>query len=422
MAVHTVVSGDNLWRISLAYGVPISTIKTVNGLVSDRLVPGLNLYIPDQALPDQFYQLKQGDTFWNLSQQYKTSVQAIVAANPALNPTALPVGVRIRVPTMQKYQMETLVFFDAIEGSPYLETLTDLAGFITYLAIFTYSFTPEGDLITINDELILQKTKQLNIKPLLVISNYDVQMFSAELADTVLQNKERRATLVQNLVTTVKEKGYAGVSVDFEFVPPERRNDFTSFLKELKKGLGNLTLQLNAHAKSSDMPTNRLVGFLDYRAVGEIVDIVSVMTIDYGYAIGPPDPIAPVWWVEEMLMYATSQMNHRKVMMAMSLYGYDWSLPAQENPAEMIPVQNAQNRAINGWLPIQYNEIAQAPTYSYNLMDQEHVVWFEDIQSIKEKYKQMQVYDLLGTTYWRLRFPFPQNWAYVEKNMRVLKD
>lgn len=420
MSVHTVVSGDNLWRLSLAYAVPISTIKTMNGLISDRLVPGLNLYIPDQDLPERFYQLKQGDTFWNLSQQYKASVQEIVAANPTLNPTALPVGARIRIPTVQKYQMETLIFFDAIEGSPYLETLNKLANFITYLAIFTYSFTPMGELIMVNDDLILQTTKQLNIKPLLVISNYDVQTFSAELADIVLQSKERRRTLVKNLVTIVKEKGYAGVSVDFEFVPPDRRKDFTAFLQELKKGLGDLTLQLNAHAKSSDMPTNRLVGFLDYRAVGEVVDIVSVMTIDYGYAIGPPAPIAPVWWVEEMLMYATGQINRRKVMMAMSLYGYDWALPMQK-PAEMLPVQNAQNRAISGWLPIQYNEIAQAPTYSYNLMDQEHVVWFEDIQSMKAKYKQLQASDLLGATYWRLRFPFPQNWAYVEKNMRVMK-
>ncbi|WP_273851171.1 glycosyl hydrolase family 18 protein [Guptibacillus spartinae] len=420
MSVHTVVSGDNLWQISLAYSVPISTIKTVNGLMSDRLVPGLNLYIPDQDLPERFYQLKQGDTFWNLSQQYRTSVQEIVAANPTLNPTALPVGARVRIPTTQKYEMETLVFFDAIEGSPYLETLNKLAGLITYLAIFTYSFTPMGELIMINDDFILQRTKQLNIKPLLVISNYDVQTFSAELADVVLQSKERRRTLVKNLVTIVKEKGYAGVSVDFEFVPPERRRDFTAFLQELKNGLGNLTLQLNAHAKSSDMPTNRLVGFLDYRAVGEIVDIVSVMTIDYGYAIGPPDPIAPVWWVEEMLMYATGQINRRKVMMAMSLYGYDWALPTQK-PAEMIPVQNAQNRAISGWLPIQYNQTAQAPTYSYNLLDKEHIVWFEDIESMKAKYKQMQAYDLLGATYWRLRFPFPQNWAYVEKNMKVLK-
>ncbi|MGG1685656.1 LysM peptidoglycan-binding domain-containing protein [Pseudalkalibacillus sp. NRS-1564] len=421
MAIHTVIMGDNLWRISMTYGVPISTLKTVNGLVSDRLVPGLNLYIPDQELPERYYQIKEGDTFWNLSQKYKTSVQAIVSANPTINPTTIPIGARIQIPTMQKYPMETLVFFDAIESSPYLETLNELADSITYLAIFTYSFTAEGELITIDDDLILRQAKQLNIKPLLVISNYDVQMFSAELAATVLQNKERRATLVRNLVAKVKEKGYAGISIDFEFVPPERRNDFTSFLMELKKGLGNLTLQLNAHAKSSDIPTNRLVGFLDYRAVGEVVDIVSIMTIDYGYAIGPADPISPVWWIEQVLTYATGEIDARKVMMAMSLYGYDWTVPIQSKPAQMISAQIAQNRAVNAWIPIQYNQTAQAPNYRYTFANTSHSVWYEDIQSVTAKYKQMQVYGLLGTTYWRLRFSFPQNWAYVKKNMLVRK-
>ena len=420
MAIHTVVVGDNLWRISMAYGVPISILRAVNGLISDRLVPGLNLYIPGRELPERYYQIRAGDTYWKLSQQFKTTVQAIIAANPTVNPNAIPVGMRIRIPTMEKYAMQTLVFFDALAGSPYLGTLNDLAGSITYLAIFTYSFTPEGKLLTIDDDLILKNAKALNIKPLLVISNYEGRMFSPGLADTVLQNAERRAVLVQDLVTKVIEKGYAGVSIDFEFVPAERRNDFTAFLTELKKGLGNLILQLNAHAKSSDMPTNRLVGFLDYKATGEIVDIVSIMTIDYGYAIGPPDPIAPVWWVEQILMYATGRINRRKIMMAMSLYGYDWALP-KVTDAEMLPVQYAQNRAIDGWLPIQYNQVAQAPNYSYNVLNSEHIVWFEDIQSITAKYKQMQAYDLLGATYWRLRFPFPQNWAYVEKNMLVLK-
>ena len=420
MAIHTVMLGDNLWGISIAYNVPIATLKAVNGLVSDQLVPGLNLYIPDQALPERYYQIKPGDTYWKLSQQFQTTIQDMMTANPTVDPNALPVGLRIRIPTAQKYSMQTLVFFDAISGAPYLETLNDLADSITYLAIFTYSFNSEGELLTIDDDLILQRTKSLNIKPLLVISNYDVQMFSSELADTVLKDETKRKTLVQNLVEKVKEKGYAGVSIDFEFVPPERRNDFTAFLKELKQGLGNLVLQLNAHAKSSDMPTNRLVGFLDYKATGEVVDIVSVMTIDYGYAIGPPDPIAPVWWIEQVLMYATSQIDRRKIMMAMSLYGYDWTVPKIAD-AEMISNQNAQNRALNGWIPIQYNPIAQAPNYSYNLANQEHVVWFEDIKSMIAKYKQLEAYNLLGSTYWRLRFLFPQNWAYVEKNIRVVK-
>ncbi|MDQ0482505.1 glycosyl hydrolase family 18 protein [Guptibacillus hwajinpoensis] len=420
MAIHTVMLGDNLWGISIAYGVTIATLKSVNGLVSDRLVPGLNLYIPDQALPERYYQVKPGDTYWKLSQQFQTTIQDMVTANPTVDPNALPIGLRIRIPTAQKYSMQTLVFFDALSGASYLETLNDLADSITYLAIFTYSFNSEGDLLTIDDNLILQRTKALNIKPLLVISNYDVQMFSSALADAVLKDETKRKRLVQNLVVKVKEKGYAGVSIDFEFVPPERRNDFTAFLKELKQGLGNLVLQLNAHAKSSDMPTNRLVGFLDYKATGEVVDIVSIMTIDYGYAIGPPDPIAPVWWIEQVLMYATGQIDRRKIMMAMSLYGYDWTVPKLAD-AEMLSSLNAQNRAMNGWIPIQYNSKAQAPNYSYNLVNQGHVVWFEDIKSMTAKYKQLEAYNLLGSTYWRLRFLFPQNWAYVKKNIRVMK-
>ncbi|WP_377887547.1 LysM peptidoglycan-binding domain-containing protein [Alkalihalobacillus sp. R86527] len=422
MGIHTVRAGDNLWRISVTYGVPIATLKAVNGLVSDHLVPGLNLFIPDQALPEQYYQIKSGDTYWKLSQQFNTSIQALISANPTIDPNALPIGLRVRIPSLEKYRMESLVFFDALAGTPYLDALTKIAGSITFLAIFTYSFTREGKLLGIDDTLILQRTKELNIKPLLVISNYEGNMFSPALADDVLQNVEKRTALVQNLVRVVKEKGYAGVSIDFEFVPPQRRSDFTAFLRELKNGLGNLVLQLNAHAKSSEMATNRLVGFLDYKAAGEIVDIVSIMTIDYGYAIGPSDPIAPVWWIEQVLMYATGQINRRKIMMAMSLYGYDWKVPIQsEVVAAMLPMQIAQNRAIDSWIPIQYDDVAQAPHYRYRLANSDHIVWFEDIRSITAKYKQMEVYNLLGATYWRLRFSFPQNWAYVGKNIFVIK-
>ncbi|WLD94620.1 LysM peptidoglycan-binding domain-containing protein [Alkalihalobacillus sp. AL-G] len=407
MAIHTVVTGDTLWRISSAYGFPITTIMRVNGLVSDALVPGLNLYIPDQSPSERFYQIRPGDTLWQLSQQFGSSVQAIMMANPGVDPYSLRVAQRIRIPTLQKYSMQSLVFFDAFDPDPYLHTLRENAESITYLAIFTYSFNREGALIEADDEAILQAVNMYNIRPFMVVSNYEGGTFSTELGDQVIINPVLRQTLVSNIVTAVDQKGYVGVSLDFEFISPERRTDFTSFLRELKLALGNRILQINAHAKTSDDPTNRLIGFLDYRAIGEIVDIVSVMTIDYGYAIGPPDPVAPVWWIEQVLQYATSQINRRKVMMAMNLYGYDWKLPQQpSNRAEMVAVNALQNRAIANWAPIQYNWNAHAPGYTYVEDGVRHVVWFEDIRSVTPKYMQMEVYDLLGMTYWRLRFRF----------------
>jgi LysM repeat protein len=44
---HTVRPGENLYRISLAYGVPMSTIATANGIVNYNLIyAGQTLCIP----------------------------------------------------------------------------------------------------------------------------------------------------------------------------------------------------------------------------------------------------------------------------------------------------------------------------------------------------------------------------------------
>ena len=93
--------------------------------------------------------------------------------------------------------------------------------------------------------------------------------------------------------------------------------EFTLFLRDLKAELGNLLLHVSIHAKSEDLPTNRIVGAYDYRAIGNAADLVAVMTIDYGYPTGPPDPIAPIWWMEEVLRYATTLINPRKLQISL---------------------------------------------------------------------------------------------------------
>jgi LysM repeat protein len=44
--VHVVRDGDNLWKISKQYNVPVAHIYSANGLVNDRLTPGQHLVVP----------------------------------------------------------------------------------------------------------------------------------------------------------------------------------------------------------------------------------------------------------------------------------------------------------------------------------------------------------------------------------------
>ncbi|MFC3883586.1 LysM peptidoglycan-binding domain-containing protein [Bacillus songklensis] len=423
MPVHVVQAGESLWGISRRYGTSIENIVRINGLESAGLiVPGLALYIPDQGLPVRYYQVRPGDTLWGLAQRFNTSLQSILTANPGMDPNRLYVGQRIRIPSPTKLRMETLGFIIPYSAESFLPILNEIAGNLTYLAIVAYSFTTEGNVVAeLNDTTIISRSKQLNVIPLLTVRNFTAEGFSAELAGQVLGNATFRRNLVQSITNTVKQKGYGGVSIDFEFVPPPRRNDFNTFLRELKNALGQLILHVNVHAKTKDIPTNPIIGAYDYRMIGEIADIVAVMTIDYGYPTGPPNPISPADWMEQVIQYSVSLINPRKLQAAFPLYGYDWTTTdTSQYVTRALTVLAAQNLAISTGATIRYNTTFQSPWYLYWRGSEKHTVWFEDIRSYIAKYRLIDLYQLLGVTYWQLSFPSPQNWAYVERNFTVV--
>jgi spore germination protein len=109
MTVHVVKSGENLWSISAQYNLAENTIMTTNGLPSSAsIVPGLALYIPDDALPIRTYTIRAGDNLWKLTQRFNTTIPAITAANPGVTLNTLQIGQIINIPSPNKLSMNTL--------------------------------------------------------------------------------------------------------------------------------------------------------------------------------------------------------------------------------------------------------------------------------------------------------------------------
>jgi spore germination protein len=421
MAVHVVGTGENLWSISKLYHVSIHSIVSINGLSSTTaIVPGLALYIPDNSLPIRAYRIKTGDHVWKLAQQFNSNLSLISVANPGIDINHLRIGQVINIPSSIQLQITTLGFIVPSEETTTLSMVDSLSSQLSYLAIVNYSFTEEGYAFrVIEDSAIITKCKQVNITPLLMIRNFTAEGFSSELAGKVLGNSTYQENLVASIVNLTTQGGFGGVSLDLEFIPPANRNDFSLFLEKLKEQLGGLLLHVNVHAKAADLPTNRIVGAYDYKAIGNAVDLMAVMTIDYGYPGGPPDPISPIGWVEQVINYALTQVNRQKLLMAMALYGYDKVVTTNETQA--LSVFAAQNQAIVKGAPIQFDNTAKSPWNRYWSGTNQHVVWFEDIRSYIEKYYLIDIYKLVGTTFWQISLPAPQNWAYVSKNITVLK-
>ncbi|WP_148358145.1 glycosyl hydrolase family 18 protein [Peribacillus simplex] len=420
MTIIIVKKGDSLWEIATKNKVDPSRIIEVNGLESTALVPGLALYIPDEKAVNRRYLIKSQDTLTRIGSRFGTSAAAIMEANPGIVANSLIVGTELLIPSSYKNQLITLGFAFPTSGGVVFETLEQNGDKLSYLAIVAYSFTKEGNAYVDGDDLpLIAKCEQTGVKPLLMIRNFQGGDFDADLAGDVLASSIYRANLINSMLNFVKEKGYGGVSMDIEFIPPARRSDYVLFLKELKEGLNELILHVNVHAKTADNPDNRIVGGHDYRGIGEAADLVAVMTIDYGYPTGPPEPISPLWWMGEVLRYAVSNIPEYKLQSAFPMYGYDWIVPSHETKA--LSAQNAQNLAIATGAEITFDTSAVSPTYSYRRENSNHVVWFEDIRSISAKYEMIDAYELIGATYWQIGLEFPQNWVFIDNNIWIIK-
>ncbi len=107
---HVVQQGDNLFRISLRYNVPIQTIATANNILNVNIISmGATLNIPGCNSGGDFgtggpigsgqgYTVMQGDTLFKLSMQYGVTVHQIAAANGIPNINLIYIGQQLVIP------------------------------------------------------------------------------------------------------------------------------------------------------------------------------------------------------------------------------------------------------------------------------------------------------------------------------------
>ena len=111
LLAYSVRQGDLLFELALRFNTSVEAIVALNPQINpDSLVIGDVLRIPVAAPAEQpapagagaiAYTVRAGDTLYDLAPRFKTSVAAIAALNPQITPERLMAGQELRIPIAQ---------------------------------------------------------------------------------------------------------------------------------------------------------------------------------------------------------------------------------------------------------------------------------------------------------------------------------
>ena len=424
MTIHVVQRGETVSAIAAGYGVDPARVMSDNAVPPDgALAVGQTLVI---RFPRQVHAVEPGETLYTIAREYGITVRQLWQNNWALGGgTALEPG-----------QVLVISYFDEKLGQgvfngyayPFIDRalLNAVAPYQSALTPFTYGISATGGLLPLDDDALLAAARAHGAKPVMHLSTYtEDDRFDVERAELVLTDQAVQTALIGEIQATMARKGFAGLDVDFEYLPGTLADAYAAFLGRLRRLLGAqgwFVWAALAPKTSAGQPGLLYEGH-NYAKVGAAVDAVLLMTYEWGYTYGPPMAVAPLPNVRAVLDYAVTEIPAAKILLGVPNYGYDWPLPFVQGTtrARSISNQEAIRIAVHYGADIQYDETAQSPFFRYTGEDGAvHEVWFEDARSMRAKLSLVAEYGFLGAGFWNLMRPFSQTWLTLASLYDIL--
>ncbi|MGN1318334.1 MAG: LysM peptidoglycan-binding domain-containing protein [Lachnospirales bacterium] len=281
MTIYTVKEGDTIYSIAKNFGVtPEFIINTNFPPNPNNLVVGQDFVILDAT---KSYTVKNGDTLYKIATEFNVSVNEILRNNPSIIGRDIYEGEIIVIsysdnPT--KYIATNGYAYPSIDETTILRALP----YLTFLTIFTYGFTNNGDLVYVDDDRLINLANEYGAIPTMHLSTLtNTGVFSSELASLILNDEYAQDNLINNIIYTMEQKGYGALDIDFEYLPV--KDKYIEFVKKLTETLNSKGyFSLIALApKTSTNQSGLLYESHDYYGLGNAVNLALVMTYEWGY-------------------------------------------------------------------------------------------------------------------------------------------
>ncbi|MFH2104842.1 MAG: glycosyl hydrolase family 18 protein, partial [Parcubacteria group bacterium] len=251
-----------------------------------------------------------------------------------------------------------------------------------------------------------------------ITNNFDKDSKLSKL----LKNDDATKHHIAVILNEVVANNYDGIDIDYENLDPAVKNKFTYFITTLAEQLHQKekTISVTVQAKQSDTQSWSGAGSSDFTKLGEAADQFRIMTYDYSRVNTAPGPIAPIYWMKEVIEYAKSKVPKEKIVVGIPFYGYLWCTTGSKEECKNKGLTwEGVNNLITKYEPtIEWNDVAQTPWFLYvDDDDNTRVVNYEDHKSLAAKLDAVKELDVAGIAIWRLGSEDPENFPTIKDKL-----
>ena len=256
-------------------------------------------------------------------------------------------------------------------------------------------------------------------------NNYQVwAMFSNNsLKDTtsqILNDYEKRETMIENLMDLVEEYNLDGVNVDFENMNESDKDVYSRFLIELAPRLKKIGKTLSVDVTAPDGSETWSLCF-DRNTIANVADYIVFMAYDqYGTSSNKAGTTAGYNWVEANVKKFLGQedVDPEKIILGIPLYMRLWeeeedrtAKPEVVNMKDMFDVLTEKQVAT-------WDEELKQYYVEYEEDGKKYKMWVENEKSVGEKINLANQYNLAGIAFWEKdRETNDEFWTFVKEQL-----
>lgn len=286
-----------------------------------------------------------------------------------------------------------------------------------------FNLNNDGNLVLTSalDPKFIEGMHAAGVRVVPFLSNH----WDRAIGQAALNNREK---LAEQLADEIVRYELDGVHIDLENLTPEERLQHTDFIRILRQRLPKDKIIAVAVASNPYGSTTGWAASYDYEGMSQYSDYLMIMAYDEHYANSEPGAVASYSFAEKSIQYAVKKVPKDKLVLGIAFYGRIWKdgggFPCgnglgNKEIDDLIHTYDGHvtfdQKSKTPYAQITIGKTDTKPVVAGKPLEEgTYTIWYENEQSIKEKLKLADQYDLKGTGSWSLGQETNGTWDYYK--------